>query len=117
MRKGGSLIALIASIFTIIIAVGMVILSQIALMTSGQTTSADNNQAITCLLFAFAVLICSCLGFDIKRAVPGYFCLAFAAVGLILAPAVAMPFIGVSIIGSVFMVIGGHVDRRREKRA
>lgn len=66
MRKGGSLIAFTACIFALIAAVVLVVVSQLALLSSGDD-SMEMNQAITCVAFCFAVLICSSLGlyFDI----------------------------------------------------
>ncbi len=118
MRKGGSLIAFTACIFALIAAVVLVVVSQLALLSSGDN-SMEMNQAITCVAFCFAVLICSSLGLYVRNPIPGYFCIVISSFGAVMAPVSAMPFLGLAAVGSLFMIIGGHVDHHRcvmEKR-
>jgi peptidoglycan/LPS O-acetylase OafA/YrhL len=116
MRKGGSLIAFTACIFAIIAAIAMVAVAQFALMSSGDTTM-ERDQAITCVAFAFGALACAALGKYVRNPVPGYFELVISVIGTILAPVAAMPFLALSAIGSVFMIIGGHIDHHSDAKA
>lgn len=114
MRKGGFLIVLIASVLAISVVTSLFVLMLADLVPGGPM---EKNQATTCLAFSFAVLVLGSLGMFVENPAPGYLCLLVGGVGTILAPVMAMPFLGLATLGSVFGLAGGHIDARKNRKA